>query len=71
MSRAQQDHPVRDAGWLIDDDLARFTHGFKVNVAIVAGAGFFFEDEASVFAGHYSNKIASLGRIRRVLQSLE
>jgi hypothetical protein len=56
---------------MIDDNVAGFAEGFEVYIAIVAGTGFFFEDETSVFAGHYENEIAAFGCIRRVLQSFE
>jgi hypothetical protein len=40
-----------------------------MDIAVVAGAGFFFDGEAGVSAGHYGNQIAALGRIRRAPES--
>ena len=66
--RAEQNHPVRNPGGLVDHDITRFAHRLKVNIAPFGGTRLFVHDETGISTRHHCNKVSSAGNICCLLQ---
>src|SRR5262252_6879136 len=71
MGGTEQNHPIRNSGWPIDDDITGLPHGAEVYVAPIDRAGLVLENKPGVVARHDRDQVASLRRIRCFLQGFE